>query len=399
MAFGVINMGRTQLREDSLADLVVGDLGQYHVNISGQESMPQIGLTALQARAQDITGLQGQFLPVTFSQKPELDGFYVVGNVTATYDRWMPDNIAVLPWSMTLLRAGGSSDLDMESRLSGPLTRTNDHSATGVRWQAPAIGHKAWSAGSTAPGVVDRTSSYGVVRVYRSVPINENPRWGITPSELLSARCRILDSNGFERLSRNSPLPATGWSIDNGLVKVEIASGYIRVSAWTDAAWQPKDWEVYHSTGPAVAFGTPDYCTVLRNDLEAVAIRMTKSLSPGRMTIDLSLRRGGRFVEVYVQHQFGTTLKIVRGAVEAATTATGHIKATAADGAGNKFVLGSSKSYTNDLVNGGISKAATSSLDAFIGVEIASAPTGDVAADLFQQYLGVPAETVQGVSR
>jgi hypothetical protein len=126
-------------------------------------------------------------------------------------------------------------------------------------------------------------------------------------------------------------------------------------------------------------------------------VRIVKTLSPGRVTVDFTLRRGSRFLEIYVQHLFGTTLKLVRSAVEASSASTGYIKATAADGAGNKFVLGSARSFTADNVNGGISKTTTPTLDAFVGVEIAAAPTGDAAVDLFQQYLGSPAELVQGV--
>ncbi len=100
-----------------------------------------------------------------------------------------------------------------------------------------------------------------------------------------------------------------------------------------------------------------------------------------------------------MQHQFGTTLKIVRSAVEASTASTGYIVATAADGASNKYILGSAKSFTADNTNGGISKAATPTLDAFIGVVVNGAGAGDIAADLFKQYLGAPSEFVQGVRR
>jgi hypothetical protein len=163
--------------------------------------------------------------------------------------------------------------------------------------------------------------------------------------------------------------------------------------------WQAKEFQVKHSTGPAVVMGIPDYCTVLRNTFECIVVRITKGLAPGRVTVDLTLRRGSRFVEVYVQHQFGTTLVVQRATAEATTASTGYLTATAADGNGHKFVLGSTRTFTADNVQGGISKAATPVLDAYIGVSPSGAASGDLPADLFKQYLGVQSETVQGVRR
>lgn len=400
MPYGVMQVGRLALREDSAADLSNGGFGPT-LSLSGQESMPRVNRNQLKQRVDDFLALEGTLQPVTFSDKSELNGFYWVESASSTYDIWMPDNLGVMPWSMTITQAGQASNTDLESRLSGPVTRTNDHAATGERWHAPPIGHLAWSAGSTVPSVVARTTTDGSMTVYRGVDPDENPRWGISPTGFLAGRCRIVDQNGLERVARQFDLAATGWEMHNGLVKVAIdaATGRFNISAWTGGAWQVKSWELFHSTGPAITLGVPEYSSVLRNDYECTAIRITKALTIGRVSVDFTLRRGSRFVEVYVQHQFGTTLKIVRSAVEASSASTGYIVATAADGANNKYILGSAKSFTADNVNGGISKAATPTLDAFIGVVVNGAGAGDIAADLFKQYLGAPSEFVQGVRR
>lgn len=395
-----MQVGRLALREDSAADLSNGDFGP-RFSLSGQESMPRVSRTQLKQRVEDMLALQGTLQPITFSHKSELNGYYWIETVSSTYDVWNPDNVGVLPWSMTVSQAGQASNTDLESRLSGPVTKSNDHAATGERWHAPPVGHNAWSAGATIPSALTRTTTDGAMTVYRGVDANESPRWGASPTAFLAGRCRIIDQNALERIATQFDLAATGWEMHNGLVKVSVdaGTGLFNISAWTGGAWQSKLWELFHSTGPAVTIGVPDYATVLRNDYECASIRITKSLSPGRVTVDFTLRRGSRFVEVYVQHQFGTTLKIVRSAVEASTASTGYIVATAADGASNKYILGSSKSFTADNTNGGISKAATPTLDAFIGVVVDSAGAGDIAADLFKQYLGAPSEFVQGVRR
>lgn len=398
--YGVMQVGRLSLRENDSLDFSIKDDGQTVIlSLEGQESVDRLSFSLTKKRMDDIAGLNRAFVPVTFTHKSELNGFYRVATVTGTDRKWMPENLNIVPWQMTMERVGYPNDTNLESRLSGPTTRTNDHVATGKRWHAPPVSHYAYAAGSTTPLFVTRTSADGAMPVYYNLPQGINPRWGITVQNYLLGRVRFSDSDGIERTAVQTLLTPTGWTLSNGLVRLQVnaATGVFEVSAWTGAAWQMKGWELFHSTGPAVTLGVPDAISVLRNDFEVATVRIIKSLSPGRVTVDFTLRRGGRFLEIYVQHLFGTTLKLVRSAVEASTASTGYIKAAAADGAGNKFVIGSAKSFAADNVNGGISKAATPTLDAFVGVEITAAPTGDAAVDLFQQYLGSPAEMVQGV--
>lgn len=396
MSYGVIQAGRVALREDSSLDLAVGEEGAK-VSLSGQESFPRLTLAQLQRRVDDFVALSGQLLPLTFSQKPYLNGYYWVDEASARYEEWQPEAVAIMPWKLQLTRAGYHEDLDLESRLSGPTTRANDHAATGERWHAPPLAHTAYSAGSTVPSVVTRTTTDGALTVYRNVSTGVHPRWAVAPASYGGARCRYIDSAGHERMAVRAPLPATGWQMHNGLVRASVgAGGTLDIAAWTGGAWQSKLYDVWFNSE---SMGPPHFTTLLRNDYEAVSLRLTRSLAPGRITVDLTLRRGSRFVELYVQHQYGANLRIVRNTVEAATTQTGYIVATAADGAGNKFVLGSSRSFVANNIDGGITRVAESTLDAFIGVEVAAAPAGDQAADLFAQYLGVPSEVVRGVRR
>ena len=398
--YGVMQAGRLPLREDATASLSVAD-GYAEMAVQGQESFGRLTLNQLLARVDDIVGLKGQLLPFTFTQKPELNGFYQITEATADYTKWVPENVAVLPWSLKLRRYGYQGDMDLEARLAGPQTRANDHAAVGERWHAPNINHVGYAAGSTLPNVITRATTDGAMTVYRTLTVGVNPHWGTTATNALLGRVRLLDSLGRERVAVRADLAPTGWEVHNGLVRIQVnaGNGNLIISHWSGSAWQAKEFTVFHSTGPAVAMGVPDYLTVLRNDLECVAVRLVKSLSPGRITVDLVLRRGSRLTEVYVQHQFGTTLKVVRATAEATTASTGYLTATAADPNGHKFVIGSTRTFVADNVNGGLSKAATPVLDAFIALQPSGAATGDQAAQLFAQYLGAASETVQGVRR
>jgi hypothetical protein len=398
--YGVMQVGRVPLREDSSADLAAND-GFVEMTVSGQESFGRLTLVQLMQRVDDVVALKGQLLPVTFTQKPELNGFYQILDATSTYTKWVPESVGIMPWSMKMRRVGYAGDTDLEARLAGPQTRANDHVATGERWHAPNIGHVGYAAGSTLPNVVTRATSDGAMTVYRSLTVGINPRWGTTAANALLGRVRFLDSLGRERVATRGDFVATGWEVHNGLVRVQVnaANGNLILSHWSGAVWQAKEFTVFHSTGPAVAMGVPDYVTVLRNDLESVTVRLTKSLAPGRITVDLTLRRGSRLTEVYVQHQFGTTLKLVRATAEATTAFTGYLRSTAADANGHRLVIGSTRTFVADNVNGGLSKAATPVLDAFVAIEPAAAAAGDLAAQLWAQYLGAASETVKGVRR
>jgi hypothetical protein len=131
-----------------------------------------------------------------------------------------------------------------------------------------------------------------------------------------------------------------------------------------------------------------------------VTLRLMKDRAPGRTVLDLSLRRGSRVVEAYLQTDTATTLAWYRSATEAGTAGTGYVSATANDGAGNRYLIGSSKTFTNNL-NGGLSASATRTLDTFIGAVVggASAAAGDVATVVRDQYVLILTETTMGAPR
>lgn len=398
--YGVMQVGRLPLREDSSVELSTSD-GFVEMTTQGQESYGRLTLEQLHQRIDDVVALRGQMLPCTFTQKVELNGFYLVQDATATWTKWVPEGVGIMPWSLKLRRVGYAGDADLEARLAGPQTRANDHSATGERWHAPNVNHVGYAAGSTLPLVVTRTGTDGAMTVYRTLTVGVHPRWGTTAANALLGRVRLLDSLGRERVATRADLAATGWEVHNGLVRLQVnaANGNLIISHWSGSAWQAKEFTVFHSTGPAVAMGVPDYLTVLRNDLEQVSVRLTKSLAPGRITADLTLRRGSRLAEIYLQHQFGTTLKLQRATAEATTAATGYVRATSADANGHRFIMGSARTFVADNVNGGLSRAATPTLDVFVAIEPSGAATGDQAAQLWAQYLGVTSETVRSVRR
>lgn len=553
--YQTVQIGRLVMREDfAIKDSAA--LGQRTITLTGQESMPRHRLEAVKQRREDFLALIGKFVPVAFTEKSDFDGFYYVDSAKGTIENW-DGELGMFAWSANLFRVGSVGEVDIESKLSGPISRINDFSVIGSRVHAPAIGHDTYNSGSTVPVFVDRESVDGIIRVYRNLADDIHPRWGISPESYGAGRVRFIDDNGLERAGESFNCPAFGWELNNGLIRVRptdpadsselisntgfetntsgwtstgstltrstaqfrsgVASGLVEpdgvasiveataadvpvaegdsyvwyvwmyspdvlsglrmrivwrdelgsditsdltaptsipAATWTrleiqatavagaesaspriqitgtpadtvdlylddasftekgrtllidsydSGAWSSKIWDIITGTSPAVSMAPFDYCSMLHNTQEMVAIRLTKDLAPGRSTVDLILKRGYRFVELYIQHQFGTTLKIARSAPETGTVppGAGYVEAGSADADGNKYIIGSARTFTADTLDGGLSKDATSTLDAFVGIELSgdSAAAGDESDELYRQYIGSPAETVLGVRR
>ena len=423
--FGTVTIGRLTLREALKSATETSGASGRQLKIVGQEAVPLLTPEQLAAVQDDLIGMLGTFVPVTFTNKSDRNGYWYVTDASYDVMNWNGEVVTV-DWQLTLDRGGTDTEIDIESRLSGSLARQNVWGATGVRNHVPPIGHYAYFSGATQPDTLVRTGSDGAMLVYRNVPTDVNPRWGCPVSAYMGGRVRFLDSHDIERSGvtfsvrpTNPPVvpattltPATTlvtssgaadhWTLTNGLVKITPApagSGTLIISAYTGGDWHDKYWDVLLG---GVSVGTPDTVSVLRNEPEIVVVRLLRTAAPGRSTIDLTLRRGFRIVEIYVQNSYSTTMKLAAFTPEAGNaSSSGYLRATSNDGDGNRYVVGSASTFTTDTVNGSISATSVVGFDAFIGVEAGglSALAGDQAADLFSSYLGAPAETIQAVRR
>lgn len=407
MSYGTITIGRLALTEVRFRFAEDSSGPNRNLTIDGQESYPDAAGTMTWSRLaavhDDILGLADTIQPVRFGHKSNLDGYYLVESTSSEFFRH-GSQVGTVDWSANLNRVGAATQIDLESILAGALTRNSTIAPTGgERWHAPPIGHEMYFSGPTQPSTMTRSTIDGTITVYRGLATGVNPRWSCALADYEAGRCRFVDSGGHERSGTNFSEPASGWTLHNGIARVQLsntANTVLSVGAWDSGAWVDKSWNL---TAAATGLGRPSQATVLRNDPECVVVRALWPYvsGPGRVHADLILRRGSRFVELYVQSQYSATLKLVRTSTEAGTSGTGYVRATSNDGDGNRYIVGSALTFTADTTNGGISLAATTTLDAFLGVELAgsSAVTGDQAANLYAQYLGAPTETVRGVSR
>jgi hypothetical protein len=398
-AITTVQVGRLVLKEELTINEGTDAAGVRSVSLAGAESPPRASTAAIAARHEDIQSLPGTIVPVIFTQKSYVSGYYLVNDVTADVEDW-GGGIRQLRWSMNLSFLGTEKEVDLESRLSGPITRTNNFSVVGERMHAPPSGHLAYWSNATATTYFNRTTETGLIRVYRSLPQGINPRWTATPTAFLGDRVRLLDENLLERQGNRASVGPNGWELNNGLVRVRpgVGGATFEVASWSGGAWRTKGWNVLYS---AANMGPFIYCSVLRNDNELVTLRLVKDYSIARATIDVSLRRGSRLLELFVQNEYAGDTKVVRNAATAATAGNGYVVQTANDANGNRDIVGSTQTFTSDTANCGITKTAAASMNAFIGSVIAggSAVAGDAAVDLHKQYVGFPSELLQAVRR
>jgi len=390
--WGRVTIDGVDLRETVTADQT-GDV----VTLTGQESHPPSTREFVTAAHANLVQLGGRTVPVVFTDKKVLTGFYVVEEAGSVLTDEQNGHVLTATWTVRLRRLGGIRDMETESLIPA-IGRQNSHAVSPVFWHAPAGGSSSYLTGSTVPNLsISRESADGPVAVHLGIPATP-PRWTASAPAFLNGAVRLL-FDGFRRIGTKTP-PLAVWEMHNGLVRVVSGvDGRLVVSAWNPAT---DSWGSAHAWGFTVngtlVPGSPEL-TVIRNEPEMCIVRLTyPSSAAGRVQVDLTLRRGSRFVTGIIKRHSAATLAIVRATVAAGTNVTGGIRQTAADADGRRYVLGSSRAVTRDGAAAAISQASVTSLPFFVGHEVATT-SGEAYADLLGQFIGSSGESVRVVQR
>jgi hypothetical protein len=205
------------------------------------------------------------------------------------------------------------------------------------------------------------------------------------------------------------------WRITNGLVRVQSRTQYdgILISWYNGSTWSANHGFTYTVWPGTWTLAEGDSIRVLRNSPEEVVVRANYlasggGVSGGRVTVDLALRRGARVVRCFLAYgpvlSSPVNVNVAHVGALACTAITGGIRATANDGDGNRPVLMSAMTVTNDLVNGALAKTTGALSDTFdfgLGNEIpgANIVAGNQAQDLVYQYVAGQAESQRVVVR
>lgn len=401
MAWGTLTIGPLVLKEtDILDDVTNANTGERTVRVSGAETNPGNGTGNIEAKQQDIMSLMDRIMPVQFERKSSYNGYYRATDTNTTLEQW-EQGPGQVRWALTLEFIGSDNALDLEGRLAN-VVRKNSFSLTGERWHAPDGGHYGYVTGAALSSIT-RQSTDGPLTVYRSIPAGVNPRWGTTVAGALLGRVRFL-SGGIERLATRAPVPLAGWELNNGLVRVRPATAAnttLLVAFWDGTTWREKAWDIRFAVAADVLVPGTHFQSVVvtRLDAEAAVVRIVARYPSNttRVIVDLTLRRGARFVEGYVQRATSGEIWLVLDTTEPSVSNVGYVVATAADANGQKFTAGTSVTFSG--TPGGFMASSRTALDFYIGVENSGAPAGDTALSLRDQYIGAMAEKVGVVKR
>lgn len=390
MSYSKIQIGRlslTELPQNGGVETVsqgAQQPPQRLLRIIGQEGFPINGTQAsLAALHDDIQGLAtGYYLvPVTFGDKSDRNAYYRVYAAQNTELDWSANEAVSDSWQIDLERVGSELEIDLESRLTGPATVNNSFSwASSESLFSPPSGAYALNPGASP---ITRPCADGPDQsVYVALGAPNSARWGCSLANYGNGRCRFLDDQGIERSGINfSPASLTTWTMSNGIVQVTpgTAGNTLTVQHWSGApaaggarSWQNRGWDL---TNAGTQLSGWSSVNLLRNDYEMLVVRLVKDVpSQGRVLIDLTLRRGSRFVEVYIASGFSSTWKLVRHNSEAGTLGglgNAALTANVDNSAGNQYTIGSAHTFTADTTNGGISATGTT-FDAYIGAVVAT---------------------------
>lgn len=110
------------------------------------------------------------------------------------------------------------------------------------------------------------------------------------------------------------------------------------------------------------------------------------------------MKRGARHLEFVASQWQAQQLNLKSTTVLAGTNATGYVIASASDGQGNKYIIGTPSTYTADTTNLGIEVSGSTAVKGFIGGEIGTSASGANTADSIRdQYIDSIFETVRVV--
>lgn len=368
--------------------------------------------TILQAQAlrTELLEQQGKLVACTYTRDPTFDAYFYLSDVRiesveVSYTR------RIFRFEIELIRIGSDSRVELQSLVTGTGI-TNDHALSGVLWHATPPGALAYDAGTTNPTQHSRSSEDGVMAVYLGVDANQDPTWSATPANYYKSAVKIY-SDGRLRAGADVISDPADWELSNGIVRVRpvtyqsTSTGRFDFFFHDGAVWsQGIRFKIVF--GNSVDIPKWHYMSIVRNDPEMCTVRITRDAetsppSAYKHVLDFTLRRGAPFVACHYTFKSPTSddHAVARDVADPATAGTGFIKDSSTID-GHRWVMGSPRTITNDLVNGKISLTTpATTFPFFIGAAILDAAdaSGNGPIDVRNQYLGWLSETVRAVRR
>lgn len=386
------HIGRLDFTSPASLDFSGGG-GQRQLRIQGKLAETNLA-TAKYIRDELVSLAQsGYYVPFTYDGDDTFDGYVQITDSSIDIARY---TLGGINYSIDMEYLGKVGEVVKESVLTGKLL-DNSHSITSTSQQfhSPPGNHYNYyhqsnpTDGTRIAGDLTTTTASDTVtmRIKRDSNLRgSNAQFHVNPSDFYKGAVRITTDSKI-RNGLNSPNVSAGAILENGIIKIRVGSNTTQ-SRFVSYIWDTtsygseQEWSVHRGTPSGSNQLATEYrgwktIQILRNTPELGIIRLTshyQASGQDRLTVDISLRRGAHHASIILNQSPITTrlnLSLSEDPSTDADTATGYIKAGAVDVDGNKWLLGSPSSYTEDLVRGLIyPTAGGTQFKAFIGYEL-----------------------------
>lgn len=434
MAFSIGRVGKNPVGLGWPTSLSInGD----EVRIGGRyRDRNSLSITAVRVLVDQLRGLENNpdepVVPVVWDEEPSLMGFYRVGRVSVDLDPSFWSN-GHFDWSVSLTRITDSALPNIENTYA--LTgRANSHSVTlasSTPWIARSARISHYYKGSTASGVGAGYLSDAIERPTNGIAIDTTlsttagiytASWSVTPTYWYEygASVEVSYDSGSTyypvvgRQIRYGFIPGSGDTaalvrVNTGRVSWSAIAGdggNFRVMAPSSESATTIDC-VFSGSAPVTYANVTGGMSILRNAPHIAAARYYVGINshyPGRPAgyIDVAGRRGSHYLECHWADRESWIGGIITQDGGGHTAITGGTRRTSNDADGNRIVVLTTKTKTNDLTSGGFTlSTGTNSLPFAVGFEVdgSSAQNGDRATDLIYQYFAAVTENVRLVTR
>lgn len=391
---------------------------------------------AVRERLVSLAGsLDEPSVAVTWTEDSSINGHYMVAGGTVDYTpASLNDGYAT--WSADLERVGESSLPSFEVVTSygavtaGPTDATLNAAgdANGAICGVPASATDVWSGDDTRKGkaVVTRASDSGSVRVlwgdlFSDMPGTLYHYFAVAAADAYDGACTIKGTYAGVAdmlcLGRSmEPAVDTNFQLSNGIVRARFnASGVLIIQTYDTNAWVtvgPATWGITGTIGGNSfswsASSTTSAITVLANRPEIAVVRIVGDeitiggTRRGRCWLTLTVKRGGRIVEAYLDADFDATWAIAPSSNSAATNLTNYARQTSNDASGNRWVVATTGAPTINVTTGAVTGGSAVAAQLWgIGSEVdgTSATTPNTAQCVAYELFAGRAETVRAVLR
>lgn len=188
--------------------------------------------------------------------------------------------------------------------------------------------------------------------------------------------------------------PPNARRLSNGLVRIvgQISGSSFAVDFWDGVAWRAKAINVWLGA-TALTF---DKLSIVDYRPESATLQYEYTVpTGGRVTVDVTLRRGMRVAIFQMSHNQVADIKASPFPTEAMTKTSERQLSDTADAQGHSLLMGAPRTYTQTPSTGLMTRTATQTFTFYVGLQLSAAGAGDLAADLSYQAIGVLSERVR----